>query len=156
MGIWVIFNHCPDHRYKKMQVLPAFFIPGLNKPKNSDSYIFLTLHHLAALQKEGLHIWDASSGSTFTSCPFLALAVADGPGMVYLNGLVSYHRKNGCWLYCGVTGHHKPGGSHYYPALLKPHNYQVEGCDHNDINPYNIPSCSPERYQTNLRHLMGA
>lgn len=156
IAIWIIFNHSPDHRYKKPYVIPAFFIPGPHKPKNSDSYLYPSLHHLAALQKEGLRIWDASSHSVFTSKPFFALGVADGPGMVYLNGLVGYHGKNGCRLYCGITGRHKPGGSHYYPALLKPHNYQVEGCDHGDIDPYKIAACSSERYFQNLHHLMSS
>ena len=156
MAIWVVFDHSPDGRYKKKFVLSATFIPGPNKPKNSDSYIFPSLHHLAALQKEGLRIWDASSDSLFTSRPFLALAVADGPGMVYLNGLVGYHGKNGCRLYCGVTGRHKPGGSHYYPALTKPRNYKVEGCDHDDIDPFQIAPCSPERYRANLFQIVGS
>jgi hypothetical protein len=156
IGIWIIFNHSPDRRYKKVRVLPAFFVPGPNKPKNCDSYLYPSLHHLAALQKEGIRVWDASSNRMFTSTPFLALATADGPGMVYLNGLVGYHGKNGCRLYCGVTGRHKPGGAHYYPVLLKPHNYDVEGCDHDDIDPYGIAACSSERYYENLRQLLSS
>jgi len=154
IGIWIIFNYSPDSRYKKNIVAPAFIIPGPNKPKNSDSYLFPSLHHLAALQIEGLPIWDSASNSTFVLKPFLALATADGPGMVYLNRLVSYHGKHGCRLYCGITGRHKPGGSHYYPAMLKPHNYLVEGCDHGDIDPAHIAACSPELYFSNLRHVM--
>lgn len=154
IGIWIILNRSPTTRYKKMCVIPSFFIPGPNKPKNGDSYFYASLHHLAALQIEGLRIWDASSDSTFVSKPFLTLATADGPGMVYLNGLVGYHGKNGCQLYCGVTGRHKTGGSHYYPALLKPHNYSIEGCDHNDIHPSQISPYSSERYFDNLRHLL--
>jgi len=96
MAIWVLFDHSPDRHYKKKLIMPAAFIPGPNKPKNSDSYIFPSLHHLAALQKEGLCIWDALLDSIFTLHLFIALAVADGPGMVYLNGLVGYHGKNGC------------------------------------------------------------
>ena len=136
-----------------MHVLPAFFVPSPNKPKNCDAYLYPSLH-LVALQKEGICVWDASSNCIFTSTLFLALATVDGPGMVYLNGLVGYHSKNGCRLYCGVTGRHKPGGAHYYPILLKPHNYDVEGCDHNDIDPYGIAACSLERYYENLRQLL--
>ncbi len=30
-------------------------------------------------------------------------------------------------------GRHKPNGPHYYPALLKPDNYTMSGCDHEDL-----------------------
>jgi hypothetical protein len=59
ISIWIIGDHAPDRRYKKKTVLPAYFVPGPNKMKHSDLFMFPTLHHLAALQKEGLQIWDA-------------------------------------------------------------------------------------------------
>jgi hypothetical protein len=154
--IWVIFDHAPDTRYKKKHVLPGGFIPGLNKPKNVDSYLFPGLHHLLALQCKGLRVWDASWNIVFVSKLLLGLATADGPGMAYLNGLVGHHGKNGCCLYCSMIGRHKPGGSHYYPAALKPYNFTVEGCDHNDISYADLPSCSEDRYYQNLCHLMAS
>ena len=152
--IWVLFDLSPDLRYKKKFVLPGGFIPG--KPKIPDSFLFPGLHNLAALQREGLRIWDASKNTIFTSHPFLALGTADGPGMTYLNGLVAHHGKSGCRLYCSLTGRHKPGGSHYYPALLKPNDYAIEGCDHDDISITNLPSFSQANYESNLRHLMAS
>jgi hypothetical protein len=73
--------------------------------------------------------------------------------MTYLNGLVGHHDKHGCHLYCSVTGQHEPDGKHYYPALLKPYNYQVEGSNHDDISFTNLPSCSETNYLANLCHL---
>jgi hypothetical protein len=154
--IWIIFDFSPDLRYKQRQILPGGFIPGPNKPKNVDSFLFSGLHHLSAIQREGLRIWDALQNTIFLSRPFFALGTADGPGMMYLNGLVGYHGKHGCRLYCSITGRHKPGGSHYYPALLKPNNYAVDGCDHPDISYAALPSCSQDIYFENLRHLMAA
>ena len=152
--IWILFDLDPESRYQVADVIPGGMIPGPNKPKNCDSYLFPGLHHVAALQREGLRIWDASLNQIFTSHPFLALGTADGPGMTYLNGLVGHHGKNGCRLYCSVIGRHKPGGSHYYPALLKPLNYNVSGSDHTDLPYANLPSCSPDIYHKNLRHLL--
>ncbi|OSD03934.1 hypothetical protein PYCCODRAFT_1444119 [Trametes coccinea BRFM310] len=57
--IWVIFELGPDKRYKKRYVLPGAVIPGPEKPKNIESFIFPGLYHIAALQREGLKIWDA-------------------------------------------------------------------------------------------------
>jgi hypothetical protein len=65
--IWVVLDHSPDHRYKKKYVLVGGFIPDPNNPKNVDSYMFPGLYHLAALQREGLRIWDARRDRIFTS-----------------------------------------------------------------------------------------
>jgi hypothetical protein len=119
-----------------------------------DSVLFSSLYHLSALQREGLPIWDAWRNQQFVAKPFLALATADGPAMAYLNGLVGHHGKFGCRLYCSVTGRHK--GPHYYPALLKPHNYNIEGCNHGDLSYANLPSCSLDLYYRNLRYLMAS
>ena len=152
--IWIIMDFSPDERYKKRHVLPGGFIPGPNKPKNLDSFLFPGLHHICSLQHEGLRIWDASTNRVFSSNLFLALNTADGPGMAYLNGLVGHHGKYGCRLYCSVPGRHKPNGPHYYPALLKPDNYSMDGCDHNDLSHFQSTSTSSDWYLKNLRHLL--
>ncbi|KAF8810988.1 hypothetical protein BYT27DRAFT_7253126 [Phlegmacium glaucopus] len=152
--IWILFDHPPELRYKQRQILPGGFIPGPNKPKLINSFLFPGLHHLSALQREGLRIWDAFQNKISPSKPFFAFGTADGPGMMYLNGLVGYHGKHGCHLYCSITGRRKPGGSHYYPALLKPHNYTIDGCDHPDVSYAALPACSPDLYIENLRYLM--
>ena len=58
--IWIVLDMSPDHRYKKKHVLPGAIIPGPKKPKIIDSFLFPGLHHLSAVQQEGLRIWDAS------------------------------------------------------------------------------------------------
>ena len=65
--IWVLLNLAPELQYKKKYVLPGGFIPGPNKLKNLDSFVFTGLHHLSALQKDGLRIWDCRNGHVFTS-----------------------------------------------------------------------------------------
>ncbi len=157
--IWVVFNHPPDARYKKPFVLPAFTIPGPNAPRNMDSFLYRSLQHLAALQKNGLSIWDASKVSNVISHPFFALGTADGPGLTHLNGLVGHMGKNGCRMYCGVLGRQKLQDSHYYPALLKPlPPYNVEGCNHPDPDFDNpdlfVPSVA--KYQEHLQLLVGS
>ncbi|KIK77355.1 hypothetical protein PAXRUDRAFT_95000, partial [Paxillus rubicundulus Ve08.2h10] len=58
MYIWVIYELSPDLRYKKKYVLPGAVIPGPNKPKNMESFLFPGLHHLSTVQREGLKVWD--------------------------------------------------------------------------------------------------
>src|SRR5438309_689702 len=52
--IWIVLNLAPNLRYKKHYVLIGAIIPGPNKPKNANSYLFPGLHHACALSKEGL------------------------------------------------------------------------------------------------------
>lgn len=47
--IWIILDHAPEVQYKKRHVLPGGIIPGPNKPKNLDSFLFPGLYHLTAL-----------------------------------------------------------------------------------------------------------
>ena len=67
MSIWVVFDHSPEARYKKEYVLPGVVIPGPNKPKNTDSFLFPGFHHAVAIQQEGLHVWDAARKVSYVS-----------------------------------------------------------------------------------------
>ena len=51
--IWIILDLKPALWY----ILPGGFIPGPNKPKNLDGFIFSGLCHLAAIRREGLRVW---------------------------------------------------------------------------------------------------
>ncbi|EIW76764.1 hypothetical protein CONPUDRAFT_18455, partial [Coniophora puteana RWD-64-598 SS2] len=56
--IWIILNYSPDKSYKKKCVLIGGIIPGPNKSSNLESFLFSGFHHLSALQREGLPIWN--------------------------------------------------------------------------------------------------
>jgi hypothetical protein len=154
MYIWIIVNLSPDKRYRKIHVRPGGFIPGPNKPKNLDSFLFVGMHHLAAIQNEGLTIWDASRDATFISDLHLLFTTADGPGLVYWDGMVGHSGKNGCRMYCGVLGRRKTRGTRYYPALLKPLDQCVIGSDHASIDVTQIPLGGSDDYADNLKHLV--
>ena len=153
MYIWVVFSLDPStHRYKKVAILFGGIIPGLNKPKVLESFPFPRLHHLFAIQKEGLMIWDAFSDTKYISHPFLAHATADGPAMAYINGLVRHQGKIGCCLYCPLPGHHK--GSHYYPVCLKPLDNNTSDNNHDDLNPTTFTSITFSNYKKSLAYLI--
>jgi hypothetical protein len=142
--IWVLFNLPPSLRYKKSFMFIGGFIPGPNNPKNIDSFLLPGLQHLVSLQKEGLQIWDGTLERELRSKVFLALLTADGPGMMHITSFVGYHGKHGCCLYCGLAGRREEHGKHYFPAILKPTNYNVKGCVHNNIDIKNLPTPSHE------------
>jgi hypothetical protein len=150
MYIWVIFNLDPaTGRYKKAGILFGSIIPGPNKPKILESFLFPGLHHLSAIQKEGLPIWDASTDTLYVSNPYMALASADGPAMAYINGLVGHQGKIGCRLYCPFKGRLK--GSHYYPVCLKPED--GEPGDHPDILPAEYADNTFFDYDNQLKYV---
>ena len=152
--IWVILNLSPDKQYKKVHICPGGFIPGPNKPKNIDSFLFVGLHHIAALQREGLRIWDASKDCVFQSDLYLLFTTADGPGLVCWDGMVGHSGKNSCHLYCPMPGRCK--GTHYYPALLRPQGNCIAGSDHLDINVFQLPLGGSGDYAHNLEHLISS
>ena len=134
ISIFVIHNLSPDYHYKKAYVIPSTFVGGPNKPKNIDSFTYPSLHHLSALQKEGLRLWDASRNAHIPkSIPFVAFNTADSVAMASVSRMVGHHGKLGCWLYCNLSGCHCAGDPHYYPVMLKPINYTVHGCLHEDV-----------------------
>ena len=55
--IWIILDLEPALWYEEKHILPGGFIPGPNKPKNLDGFIFSGLRHLAAIRREGLRVW---------------------------------------------------------------------------------------------------
>ncbi|KAK7024202.1 hypothetical protein VNI00_016510 [Paramarasmius palmivorus] len=139
MWIWVILNLDPaSGRYKVAKIIPGGSIPGPNKPKHLDSFIFPSLYHFVALAREGLKIWKANKDLVVLVRLFLALVTADGPGMACLNGLVGHQGRIHCRSFCGISGRHKDGHSHYYPVCLKPDNFTVEGSSHKDVNLFEL------------------
>jgi len=111
------------------------------------------LHHLFALQKEGLKIWDAAHNETFHSNVYLLFTTGNGPGLVHWDGLIGCCRKNGCQLYCGIREQQKESHSHYYPTLLHLHTTH-ENSSHADISFFQIPHAGSLEYSQNLFHLM--
>ncbi|KAI0315341.1 hypothetical protein OF83DRAFT_1164840 [Amylostereum chailletii] len=142
--IWVNMNLSPELRYKKKY------------PKNLDSFMFPGLHHLVALQKEGLRMWDARINEVYTSFIYFYLGLADGPGLAFMNGQVPHHGAYGCHLYCGLKGRHKQGASHYFPALAKPPGYSIVGCDHESYDVYQLPTRSDANYVENLKKVLAS
>src|ERR1700722_1568794 len=154
--IWVILDHAPDTRYKKTRVYYGGSIPGPNKPGNVDSFLFPGLYHVAALQIEGLRIWNSFKNQIVTSSLYFLLGTADGPGMTYLNGLVGYKSAFRCQFYCPFKGHREFRKTQYHPAHLKPNDYDVPGCNHPDIDVAHLQQASHAEYQTNLAFLLAS
>ena len=74
--------------------------------------------------------------------------------MMHVTGLVGYHGKHRCHLYCGLARCCEPQGKQYFSALLKPVNYDVKGCTHRDVDIRYLLRPSYDQYKINLCHLV--
>jgi len=126
IAIWIVDDYAPITRYRKKHVLPGVIVPGPNKPKNPDSFLFRTFHHISAIQREEL------------------------------DGRVGHHGAQGCRLWCSMKGRHKPSSGHYYAIHLRPNGYMIAGCDHPDVDIRNLTEPSCAIYETELRKIIHA
>jgi hypothetical protein len=158
--IWVVHNLPPELRYKKCYVIPGAIVPGPNKPEDIDSYLFPSLAHVAALQREGLKIYDASVNSYITqSSPVVLYATADSLGSAFMSGMVGHSGKFGCRLYCEMPSRNRKGDRHYYPAMQLPRNYTLAGSCHPDVNEANLVryrSRLARKYKQNMEFLLSS
>ncbi|KAF7371671.1 hypothetical protein MVEN_00023200 [Mycena venus] len=106
--------------------------------------------------REGLLIWDAIDKQVHRSFIFSLLETADGPAMADIAGLTGHMGTYGCRQFCSVKGHRKPNGNHYYPALLKPTDYNVDGCNHDDVNGRHLPTVDVHEYSKWLHNLLSS
>ena len=152
--IWIILDLAPDQRYKIRNILPGGVIPGPGHPKYLDSFLFPGLAHLSALQREGLRVYDAYRREVYTTLIFILLVLADAVAMAEVSGSVGHHGRRGCRLLCELVGRNKPGGAHYYPAVLRPHGDHRAACNHPDID-LSIPLCvDPSKYREDLNNVL--
>jgi tnp2 family transposase len=136
--VYIIHNLALNLCYKKQLVIPAGFIPGPKKIKDSNSFLYLVLYHISALQNEGLQIWDALTQSHLSCLIPYVFMIADSPAMAMVSGMVDHSGKYGYHLYCGLFSHHQERDKHYYPTILKPNAYKVVRYDHSDITFSNL------------------
>lgn len=152
--IWINLNLPPELRYKKMFIIPTGFVPGPNKPIIIESFLLPSFRHFSALQKNGLRIWDGRRQEEYTAHPYWLFGTADTPGLTTLSGLVGHGGRLGCRLFCGFPGRRK--GSKYYPAALKPINYNVANSSHPDVDVDHLPSPSRSKYAQAIYTLLTA
>jgi hypothetical protein len=112
----VFHNLPPDLHYKKAFVIPAAIVPGPNKPGDIDSYLFPSLYHVAALQREGLRVYDTYLDNIIPrSIPSVIFATANSLGNASMSRMVGHGGKYGCCLHCEMPSQRWDGDSHYYP-----------------------------------------
>ena len=142
--IWVIHNLPLEMHYKKSFVIPGAIVPEPNKPGDLDSFLFPSLYHVAALQREGLWAYDAYL-DIIVPCttPFVLFGTADSLGSAVMSGMVGHSRQYGCHLYCDMPGQCCKGDSHYYPVMNRPSICTVPECSNADVSVNDLVSYCP-------------
>ena len=148
------------HALQKGFVIPGAIVPGPKKPGDMDPFLFPSLYHLAALQREGLKVYNSFLGEMISHCvPMLFFATADSPGCASMSGMVGHSGRYGCQLHCEMPSRCREGDSHYYPAMNCPDSYGVPGCVHPDVTAadlHKFRSELPRKYKENLGYLLAA
>lgn len=155
LGIYIVMDFNGSIWYGKDFILPEFVVPGPNLPKNHETFLFPTFHHLSACQHNRILCWDTSADHFFHSCLFLFAGTADTVRMRAMNGWVGHHGRNGCRIQYGMPGHHKPNQG-FYPVMLQPTGWNVPGCDHPDVNVHSIQLPTVQEYQEKLNYVLGS
>jgi hypothetical protein len=153
--IWILVDLAPENRYKIRNILPGGIIPGPEAPGDLDSFLFPGLAHLAALQREGLPIWNSYEQERTVAFLYLLLVLADSVAMAGISGSVGHHGRKGCRLLCGFIGRNKVRGAHYYPALLRPTGFDDHRTSsHPDVDVNSLPIPNHETYRADLRFVV--
>ncbi len=146
--------------YKKSFVILGAIVPGPNKPEDLDSFLFPSLYHVAALQCEGLWIYDTYLDVIVPhTVPVLLFGTADSLGSASMLGMVGHSGRYGCRLYCDMPGWCRDGDSHYYPVMKLPQDYTVPRCCHVDISVKDLVLfCKglPGKYLENIMYLVSS
>ncbi|KAF8172911.1 hypothetical protein BJ912DRAFT_831986, partial [Pholiota molesta] len=161
IAIWIIADYNPNTRSRSKHVLPALIIPGPNKPKQIDSFLFRTFHHVSAIQREdggaGIRIFEAIKTAVVPSRTVVLLGTADAIGLTEIDGRVGHHGAQGCRKGCKMKGRHKPSSGHYFAAHLRPNDNPVDDCNHPDFDFHHFDfQLSPEDYQINLTQVINS
>ena len=93
------------------------------------------------------------------SIPVIMIASADSPGAASMSGFVGHSGKQGCQVYCAITGRRREGDGHYFPVMSKPDSYAMPGCSHNDVTfkaLHNFRQNISTTYERNLQLLLSA
>ncbi|KIL59406.1 hypothetical protein M378DRAFT_58256, partial [Amanita muscaria Koide BX008] len=85
---------------------------------------------------------------------FWLFGTADTPALPLLNGLVGHGGRLGCRIFCGFPGRLK--GKRYYPAALKPDEYDIRESSHDDIDVSKLSSPSVAMYNKALLRVLQA
>ena len=121
--------------------------------------MFPLLYHITTLQHEGLNVYDTLMGTIVRSRLLVVFGTADSPGSAFMSGMVSHSGRVGCCLYCNMPSRHRAGDSHYYLAMNRPENYDIDGSSHPDVSDEDLESFReglPEKYKENLSYLLAA
>jgi hypothetical protein len=156
---WVLLNLDPKSRYKKTEAMPAFVVPGPEKVKHPDSFMYPSWREVRILMDHGLKIRNGAlpvPNQLQTSHLHLLLTLADAVAMAQILGTVGHIGDRSCRENCPTKGRLMPTGSTYYPCLHKPDGYARPKGNHPSSDPADVAAyeMSREEYLNDLNRVL--
>lgn len=111
------YNLPPEIRFLMKNILCIGVIPGPNKPKDIDSFLFPLIEELKQLAV-GVRAYDAHDNKVFPLRAYLIRIFGDIPAMSLMMNFKGHNGKQPCRL-CNISGLRIPGDAHspYYVPL---------------------------------------
>jgi hypothetical protein len=113
---WVLLNLDLKSCYKKTEAMPAFVVPGPEKVKRPDLFMYPSWREVCILMDHRLKIRNGAlpvPNQLQTLHLHLLLALANAAAMAQIFGTVSHIGDWSCWENCPTKGHLMPTGLTY-------------------------------------------
>jgi len=112
--IGINHNLPPEIRVHIENIIPLGLMPGLNQPKDMDSFL-MPLHNDAWQLANGIDAYDCETNSNFKLYAYILTACADMQAVKHLNGMKGLNVLSPCRV-CKLQGvYHAEHRSYYYP-----------------------------------------
>jgi len=98
--ILVCLNLPPEERFKRRNILVVGFTPGLNNPKDMDSYLWPLVQEFITLDK-GLDSWNGYREKDFQLKAYITIVTGDMPGRAKMQGFKGSRASRYC-PYCYI------------------------------------------------------
>jgi hypothetical protein len=108
------YNLPPETRFLEENVLFLGVIPGPNKPKDFDSFLWPLIEELLVLEGPGVDAWDAVARETFRLHAHLLLVFGDIPAVSMAMRMKGHNGFSPC-RYCEIKGVKNSDGPYYVP-----------------------------------------
>ena len=146
------FNLPPEERSHDNNAICIGEVPGPEKPKDMDSFLYPAVQELLKLAA-GIRAYDVIEEEIFILRAYLLTIFGDIPAVSMLLRMKGHNAHSPCRL-CMIQGVHIPNSrntTHYVPLCRK--NLQV---DQMDYNPANLPPRTHEQFMVQAREVQSA
>ena len=146
------FNLPPEERFHDDNAICVGEVPGPEKPKDMDSFLYPLVQELLKLSV-GVRVYNVVEKEIFTLCAYLITSFGDIPAISMILRMKGHNARLPCRL-CMIQGIRIPSSritTHYIPHCRK--NLQAGPTDY---DPANLPQRTHEQFMAQAREVQSA